>query len=179
MKMTVRILAVLTLVTALCISGCKKKEEPVASQPAQQSVLQATKPKLVVQGQMSSSKIPRVPLSPVFGSQKDPFKPYVTDVKSQVQSARKNRFGQEIPILSYEVSQFTVSGIIVGLKENSALLIDPAGKPYVVKAGMEIGRNAGRITKITPSYLEVFETYRDENGKLVKNTVKLALPKKE
>ena len=92
---------------------------------------------------------------------------------------RSNRLGQALPILNYEVSQFKVSGIIVGLKQNSALIIDPTGKPYVVKAGMEIGRNDGRITKIAPSYIEVFEKFRDDNGKLIKKTIRLTLPKKE
>jgi len=81
--------------------------------------------------------------------------------------------------LNYDLSQFKVSGIIVGMKENTAMVVDPTGKPYVVKVGMEIGRNDGRITKIAPGYIEVFERFRDENGKLVKNTVRLALPKKD
>ena len=67
----------------------------------------------------------------------------------------------------------------VGLKENSALIIDPAGKGYVVKQGMLIGNNDGRISKITSSSLDVVESYRDDNGHHRKRTIKLTLPQKK
>jgi type IV pilus assembly protein PilP len=70
-------------------------------------------------------------------------------------------------------------GIITGLKENSALVVDPGGKAYVVKSGMEIGKNGGQIHKISNTSIEVIEQYRDENGKIRKRTVKLTLPRKE
>jgi len=113
-----------------------------------------------------------------FTTKKDPFKPYAALTVGAL-APKKNRFGQIIPILNYELNQFSVKGIIIGLKENSALIVDPTGKPYVVKAGMEIGRNEGKIIKITSAYIEVFEQYRDEAGKLTRNTTKLMLPKKE
>ncbi|MGA7827091.1 MAG: pilus assembly protein PilP [Geobacteraceae bacterium] len=156
--------------------GCSKKEEPPAPAPPAPKV----KPALpAVQQPLSSAKT-TVSASPVldFSTLKDPFKPYAALTVGPA-SPKKNRFGQIIPILNYELTQFSVKGIIVGMRENSALIVDPTGKPYVVKAGMEIGRNEGRITKITPTYIEVFEKYRDEAGKLKTKTTKLMLPKKE
>lgn len=84
-----------------------------------------------------------------------------------------------LPIQNYEVSQFRVLGLITGLKQDSALVVDPVGKAYVVKPGMEIGKNNGRIVKITATAIEVYEQFRDEEGKLRKRTVKLTLPRKE
>ncbi|ECI0704040.1 pilus assembly protein PilP [Escherichia coli] len=64
-------------------------------------------------------------------------------------------------------------------ESNKALIVDPAGKGYVVKAGMRIGNNNGVISKVTPSYLEVVERSRDDvTGKMSRRTVKLTLPKK-
>jgi len=77
------------------------------------------------------------------------------------------------------VNKVRVSGIITGLKENTALIIDPAGKGYVVREGMLIGINDGRINRITPSAIEVVEQYRDDNGHLRKRNILLALPKKK
>ena len=92
---------------------------------------------------------------------------------------RQNRTAGLLPIQSYDLSKFKVSGIIVGLKENRALIVDPTGKGYVVRQGMAIGTNDGTIVKITPSYIEVAETYREDSGKLRKRNVKLSLmPKK-
>ena len=93
--------------------------------------------------------------------------------------AASARTADLLPIQIYDVSKFKVSGIIVGLKANSALIIDPAGKGYVVKEGMLIGNNDGRISKITASSLEVAESYRDDNGHLSKRTIKLTLPQKK
>jgi len=175
-NMVTNILCVVCLLAfgSACITGCKKKQE---NPPPQ--VQQPVKAPAVVQPQASSATAPPVAGTQMsFSNQKDPFKPIITDSKKAT-SVKRNRLGQALPILNYEVSQFKVSGIIVGLKQNSALIIDPTGKPYVVKAGMEIGRNDGRITKIAPSYIEVFEKFRDDNGKLIKKTIRLTLPKKE
>ncbi len=173
----IRILLILVLVGSLSIVGCdKKKETPSPKQPQVKKPLEPQPP---IQHQESTVKAFTDHGSRIsFGDQKDPFKPLIV-VSKKAPAAKKNRFGQVIPILNYEVSQFKVTGIIVGMKENSAMVLDPTGKPYILKAGMEIGRNEGRVTKIAPNYIEVFEQYRDESGKPVKKTIRLTLPKKE
>jgi type IV pilus assembly protein PilP len=112
-----------------------------------------------------------------FSNKKDPFKPFVVETKT----AKPNIGGpiSGLPIQNFEVSQFRVLGLITGLKQDSALVVDPNGKAYVVKPGMEIGKNNGRIVKITSSSIEVYEQFRDEAGKLRKRTVRLTLPRKE
>jgi type IV pilus assembly protein PilP len=168
---------VLSAMLTLFSSACEKKAEtPPLPQPQAPKIV---KPPMPVQKQDSSAKA----LSPAgsvidFNTQKDPFKPFVAETKASP-VAKKNRFGQVLPILNFDVPQFKISGIIIGLKEHSAMVVDPTGKPYVVKTGMDIGRNNGRITKIAPNFIDVFEQYRDENGKLIKKTVRLTLPKKE
>jgi len=163
------------LFVAVFLVACKKSEPPTPPPQVHSSV----KPLATVQKQASSAMISADTADRAnFADVKDPFKPLIV-VSQKAPVVKRNRFGQALPILNFEVQQFRVSGIIVGLKESSALLIDPDGKPYVVKTGMTIGRNEGKITKIAPGYLEVFEQYRDENGKLVKKTIRLTLPKKE
>lgn len=173
-----RLTIALILAAMLLVSpGCGKEESPA---PAAPPVKAAPSASPAVQQQLSSAtKAGPAPMSTEFLSRKDPFKPLVSDARNATQGIRRNRLGQALPILNYDLSQFKVTGIIVGLKGNRAQVVDPTGKPYVVKAGMEIGRNLGRITRITASYVEVFESYRDESGKLVKNTVRLALPKNQ
>jgi len=169
--------------SALLLSGCGKKQEPASSQESKPPVSKASDQKknkpLPVQQQATSGRAaPAVAGGFEFGNQKDPFKPFIEEKKA-APVVKRNRLGQALPILNYELAQFKVSGIIVGMKQNSAMIVDPAGKPYVVKAGMDIGRNNGRITKITPTAIEVYEQYRDESGKLIKKTVRMTLPKKE
>ena len=77
-----------------------------------------------------------------FSGRKDPFKPFIVQQQSALRAPeRRARAIDMLPIQSYDVTKFKVSGIIAGLKENKALVIDPAGKGYVVKQGMLIGSN--------------------------------------
>lgn len=89
------------------------------------------------------------------------------------------RTSELLPIQNYDVSKFTVSGIITGLKENKALIIDPTGKGYVVRQGMLIGNNDGRITTISPSSIEISEQFRDDSGHVKKRKIVLPLAKKK
>lgn len=157
-------------------AGCKKEEQPASSPPPQP----AKKP--VVQKQATSAQVAGTGEQPLdFGGKKDPFKPFAAEPAPQ-QKARPSvvaRSGEILPIQSYDVNKFTLSGIIVGFKENTALVVDPTGKGYVVKEGMLIGNYDGRISRITPSRLEVVEHYRDDNGRVKKRTIALTLVKKK
>jgi len=164
------------VLVALAIAGCSSDDKPAPSPPPAPTTQAPVKPPL--QKQMSSAK-PASAASPTgdFASRKDPFKPFIQP-KAEKPAPGKLRGEGALPIQNYEVEQFKVSGIIVGLKENKALLVDPTGKGYVVKEGMNIGPNNGVITKITPSHLEVAERHRDDTGKVTRRTVRLSLPKK-
>ena len=173
----------LILITPLTVTGCKKKEQPPAKAvPAAKPV--AT-PSLPVQKQVSSVKTAENKDRAFdFSKRKDPFKAYATQPilpEQQVlrPAQRRVQVRDQLPIQSYDVGKFRVSGIIVGLKENTALVIDPTGKGYVVKPGMLIGNNDGYISKITPSSIDVIETNREDTGHITKRTVKLVLPQKK
>lgn len=171
-------LMVLALAAVLVLpAGCKKEETPPPPPPAPQKPAPAAKQP--VQQQATSAKLPAVAAPQLdFTKWKDPFKPFVEPKVEKAPAPRAGTAGL-LPIQSYSVEQFRVSGIIVGLKESKALIIDPAGKGYVVKQGMAIGINNGVITRITPSFIEVAERYRDDTGRMTKRTVKLSLPKKQ
>jgi type IV pilus assembly protein PilP len=172
-KITIALFVLLFMFSA----GCKKKEVSV-SQPAPQvkNDVQHVAP---VQKQHSTAQMTQsVNPSIDFSGRKDPFKAFVVETKSVPVFKRGPGYGL-LPIQNYEVGQFRVLGIIAGLKENSALVVDPGGKAYVVKSGMEIGKNGGQIQKISTTSIEVMEQYRDEIGKIRKRTVILTLPRKE
>lgn len=177
-----QLLVALLIAAILLFSGCKKKEEP---QPPPQP---PPKPKpaatvVPVQKRVSSVKAadggaPQFD----FSGKKDPFKPYVVVPVPQEQLRKPGASARRLdllPIQSYDVNKFKVAGIIAGLNENTALVIDPTGKGYVVKQGMLIGNSDGRITRITSSMIEVTEKYPDENGHMKKRTVNLTLPQKK
>jgi type IV pilus assembly protein PilP len=170
---------VLLVVVLLVSFGCTKKEQPLP-QPSQPKPV--AKPSPPVQVQASSAKTAAASESLLdFTNKKDPFKPFAAEPAAQAQakSGGVARTGDLLPIQSYDVNKFRISGIITGLKENTALVVDPAGRGYVVREGMIIGINDGRINRITPAAIEVVEQYRDDNGHLRKRSVILTLPKKK
>jgi type IV pilus assembly protein PilP len=165
------------LAVGVLLISCKE-EAPAPAVPAS-STPAAPKP---IQAQVTSATIPSASVKPPvidFSLKKDPFKPFAVVVQPQQKEGKKGPRLGALPIHTYEVGQFKVIGIITGLKENRGLVVDPTGKPYVVKVGMTIGINEGRITRIASNYIEITESFSDGEGKARKVRTTLNLPRKE
>ena len=169
------------MLVAACVvsAGCTKNEQPQAQQPLPRPVI---KPVTPVQKQASTAQVAATSSQQLdLANKKDPFKPFIAEraPKEQTRQSAPSRSEETLPIQSYDVNKFRVAGIIVGLKENTALIIDPAGRGYVVREGMLIGAGNGKIARITSTALEVIEQYRDDNGHLRKRSIILSLAKKK
>ena len=93
--------------------------------------------------------------------------------------ARKRAQRNALPIHSFDVSQFKLIGIITGGRENQAMVTDPGGKGYVLKVGMSIGKNDGKIISISSNGVGILEQFKDDNGRVRKENIKLTLPRKQ
>jgi len=174
--------ALYAVLLVVLLAGCSKKKEEPQAVPAPgngQSPAPAVQPAAAVQKQLSSAVLnPGSTLE--FRKRTDPFKPFAAAVAPAPDAGqqRARRAEDLLPIQSFDVGKFKVAGIIAGLKENRALLIDPNGKGYVVQQGMLIGGNDGRITRITASTVEVVESFKEDNGRVRKRKIVLMLTKK-
>lgn len=167
-------------------AGCSKKEEPqTAAAPEQAPAARPVpKPAQPVQTQLSTAQAAGGSLD--FKGRNDPFKP-IPSALPPAPAAQAPAGGTPsrppsedlLPIQSFEVTKFKVAGIIAGLRENRALLIDPNGKGYVVQQGMAIGNADGRITRITANAVEVTERYREDKGRVRTRKIVLTLTKKK
>ncbi|QXE91487.1 pilus assembly protein PilP [Geomonas subterranea] len=165
--------APLLLLLAL-LGGCKKEEAPAPPPPPPHAKpATAPKPAAPVQQQLSSAS----KLGAALSFKKDPFKPFLVPAAPAPPAGGARPSGPPaadlLPIQSFEVTKFKIAGIIAGLRENKALVLDPTGKGYVVKVGMQIGNANGRVSRITPSTVEVVE----KSGRKSK-TIVLTLAKK-
>jgi len=133
--------------------------------------------------QITSSRLLVRPVAPSldFTNKRDPFKPFAQMPAQQPLQTKSSKIQTRdpLPIQSFDTEKFRVSGIVTGLKENSALVIDPKGKGYVVRSGMPIGNNDGYVKNITDSTVTVEESFRDDNGRVRKRLVKLTLLRKK
>lgn len=175
---------ILVLGTSAAFVGCKKKEpQPAAPPPAAAVAKPAAPPAKPVQKPVSSAlKLPPPQVNQFdFSTKKDPFKPFVAP-KAQPSLSQENArkaMRPTLPIHNYDVSQFKLIGIVTGGKDNHAMVTDPSGKGYVLKIGMTIGKNEGRITAITTTGVDVLEQFRDDNGRVLKEHIRITLPRKQ
>ena len=151
---------------AALASGCNKKDQPPAvAPPVVVTVVQPlAKP---VQKPVSST----VKLAPPpsgnqfdFSNKKDPFKPLVLAkvTTAPTPADLKKALQDGLPIHGFDVSQFKLIGVVTGGKENQAMVVDPNGKGYVLKTGMLIGKNDGRIISISAGGVDVLEQFKDD-----------------
>jgi len=168
---------------ALLFTACNKKQpQAPASAPSQIPKAAVIQPKPVQKPVSSALRLSAVPANQFdFSTKKDPFKPFVV-VKIEPKNspdAIKRAQRNSLPIHSFDVNQFKLIGVITGGRENKAMVTDPGGKGYVLKVGMLIGKNDGRITSINSSGVVVLEQFKDDNGRVRKENIKLTLPRKQ
>ncbi len=176
-------IVVISFVIASSLIGCNKKDSLPVTAPitAQSVVQQIPKP---VQSKVSSTvkSLPTVVGNQFdFSNKKDPFKPFVIAKVASIPSPSevKKALRDSLPIHSFDVSQFKLIGVVTGGKENHAMVVDPNGKGYVLKPGMLIGKNDGRVVSITPGGVDVLEQFKDDNGRVRKENIKITLPRKQ
>ena len=173
------------IIIATVVSGCNKTEQPAPAAAPAAAVKPVPQQANAVQKPVSSTALKLAP-PPVsnqfdFSGKKDPFKPDIT-VKAAPASTPndlKKALQAGLPIHSFDVSQFRLIGIVTGAKENQAMVVDPNGKGYVLKTGMTIGKNEGRVTAITTNGVDVVEQFKDDSGRVRKENIKITLPRKQ
>lgn len=171
------------LVCTVILTACNKEQPvdatPVPAKPPKAAVV-VSKP--VQNPASSASRAASVPANQFdFSNKKDPFKPFVVvkvESKRSFDSIKKAQH-DSLPIHSFDVNQFKLIGIVSGGRENKAMVTDPGGKGYVLKVGMSIGKNNGKIVAINSNGVDVVEQFKDERGKTRRETIKLTLPRKQ
>lgn len=177
-------LLIAVLGSAATLAGCgTKAPAPPAPRPGAAAPKPAAPQAKPVQKQLSSALTLSSPQVNQFdfSNKKDPFKPFVA-VKAEPSApeAKGHRSLKEvIPLHRFDVTQFVLIGIVTGDRENRAMVVDPNHKGYVLRVGMTIGRNEGRVTAITTRGVEVLEQFRDDNGRVRKERIWLTLPRKQ
>ncbi len=100
---------------------------------------------------------------------RDPFRSFIT--KDSV--AIENR--PETPLQKYEIDQFRLVAVIWGIDDPVAMVEDPEGMGHFLRKGTLIGKNWGKVVRISPTEVIVAEEYRDFEGKLIVNEIPLKL----
>lgn len=154
-----RFFYLLCAVMVFSFLSCKGKPTTQKAQPREvkkEAPSHEVKPEEVVEARPTYRYEP-------FGKT-DPFEPLFRGVKEE---------GGELktPLEEYNVNQFELVGVIWDIKEPKAIVKDPKGETYIVGKGTRIGRNNGRITKITERRIYIVEEYEDIYGQITTGEV--------
>lgn len=166
------------LLATLMQLGCKKTPPPPPTPPLPIPVNQA---QVTVQKAISTVKMASVQTNQLdFSAKRDPFKPFISlkaATPTELNKLKRN-IKPQLPIHSFDVSQFRLIGTVADPKGNKAMVVDPAGKGYVLKVGMTIGKNEGKITRIDTSGVDIVEQFNDDNNKIRKESIRIPLLRK-
>ena len=104
----------------------------------------------------------------------DPFKSFIV---VQEEKKEKEKEKPKTYLETLELSQLTVSVIIIGKKERWAMVTDNKGEAHLIKEGTPIGLNRGVVYKIEPHEVIIREEVRDSlSGKKVPKDVVKTTP---
>ena len=101
----------------------------------------------------------------------DPFKSFIV-VRKELEEKEKPKTYLE----TLDVSQLTISAIVLSSKTQWALVRDSKGDGHVIKVGTPIGRRRGRVTRILEKEVVVTEYYQDIRGHEIVRDISMKLP---
>ena len=157
------------------LSGCS--DEP-ASQPA------TAKPKAVAKAPVKKAPVVAAKDEQATKEEKfvyqsegrrDPFLP-LTAIRKPVGPASTE---PQTPLQQYDLDQYRLIGVIVGLESPRAMVVAPDGKSYILKKGVKIGKNNGVVLDISNEVIQVEEKYYDFSGNVRTNLQDIVVPKRE
>ena len=165
------LIASLLALAFLC--GCEK-EQAAAPKAAPKA---AAKPpaKAAPPSSASSAAVPSpapvdVKVVYVAAGRRDPFVPLV---------GKKVAAFSDNPLESFDLVQFRVKGLVIGLGEPKVLVTSPDGKNHILKKGDQIGKNSGEIIEINRAKILVREQIQDFTGKKKTTIQEIPVPVQE
>jgi len=106
----------------------------------------------------------------------DPFKSFIV-VRRELEEKEKGKPKTYLETL--DISQLTISAIVLGSKGNWALVRDSKGDGHVIKVGTPMGKKGGQVTEILEKKVVVREHYKDIRGRKIVRDRIIRLPSLE
>lgn len=161
-------------IASYLVAGCDKgqKQKPAPKPPPQispdQKKTTPTTPKETKEGEQDLDS--NYVYDPT--DKRDPFQPFIA-----MQTPLRPT-DEEIPLTplqKYDLSQLKLVAILVGTGEDRAMVEDSEGKGYIVKKGVYVGRNFGKVKAVLKDRVIIEERYKDYTGKVREKEIVLRL----
>ncbi len=164
------------LFLAAALAGCS--EEPASTPaPARPKAVSKVPAKQVPVPEVEAEegKEPEEEFTYVSEGRRDPFLP-LTAIRKPVGPVQDE---PQTPLQQFDLQQYRLIGVIVGMDEPRAMVVAPDGKSYILKEGVKIGKNNGVVVDITRDVIQVEEKYYDFSGNVRTNILDIMVPKRE
>jgi len=163
-------LLIAALLALILLAGCNS-EQPAPTAPPPSTAVAKPPAQAVAPPALEAAQPPEE-LKYVYAAQgrRDPFVP--------ITGKRVASFSDN-PLESFDLLQFQLKGLIVGMGEPKAVVIAPDGKSYILKKGLRIGKSKGVIRDINRDRILVEERYQDLSGTTRIIIQEIKVPKRE
>ena len=104
-------------------------------------------------------------------NKRDPFRSYLADMDKSSE--------QRGPISDterFDLSQYRLTAVVSGTTSPRAMVEDPDGAGHVLKMGSKLGKNGGRVTRISSKGIRVIEEFRAPTGQKQFVPIDISLP---
>ena len=146
----------------------KKAPVPVPAQTATPSA---------VETKAAPSFIPAYTFDP--RGKPDPFKPLLVE-QVETPAAKPKQIGEVVsegatPLERMDLAQLRLVALIWNIPHPRGMVEDGTGKGYILSAGTPIGKNKGKVARVTSTGVVVTEKYETSPGKFKNKDVTLKL----
>lgn len=167
-------MAFVSLIMCGFLVGCSENAPaPTPVHHPRHRVAHSSPPK---KGAISSPAAPKKVAPPPYvydpSGRRDPFEPPML-VKRPVSNVPLT------PLQKFDLGQFQLVGVIIGKGAPRAMVVAPDGKGYILRMGTKIGKNNGRVVKISLDGVVVKEKFYDFAGTVRTKMAQIKLPKRE
>jgi type IV pilus assembly protein PilP len=94
----------------------------------------------------------------------DPFEPALRDKPRRTTLKRGST--PRTPLEALDPSQLKLVGVMLSAKGNKAIVEDASGKGHVIREGIYIGTNAGKVSQILKGMVTIEEKIEDAYGNI-------------
>lgn len=104
---------------------------------------------------------------------RDPFRSYLSVMKEEGEPKQERKLEQTE---KFELDQYKLVALISGTSQPRAMVEDPNRDGHIIRIGSRLGKNGGRITRISNSSIVVVEEFRAPTGERIRVPITVKLP---
>ena len=165
-----RIMVAIALGAGLALTGVACDESSDNWQPPKAKKRRAKK-EVQVEKQTDRTAVEQANFSYVSINKRDPFRSYLADMDKGT-----DKRGPLADTERFDLSQYRLTAVVSGTTSPRAMVEDPDGVGHVLKMGTKLGKNGGRVTRISSQGIRVIEEFRAPTGQKQFVPIDITLP---